>query len=719
MNRANFQAANKPTPRTVEAVVADILGIPGEKTNDIQYDFKRNGSIIRVRKGGANHDVAFVYAKNHQHSGNAGGDRLYQLEQDAIIYSSDFTVVRYALKQGKNYVVNAHGTQIFVLKSDDLLNGEDDADWDAANDNAEELARIIEAAPGSIYALDEEATPATAFLEKPGLMLAAALTYAEGGWDVFPAPPGQKKSYKSAKYSNGAKWGKTRDPGQIRHDFQRWPEANIGIPTGKDNGFWVTEADTLKGHGVDGIASLRVLEEKHGELPPTLMAESPSGSLHHYFKWPEGIEIKNSTSKIAPGIDVRGEGGMVIAPPSVRGDGEYRWLNDNPIVDAPQWLLDLVTANSKGKEGKGKKLLLDGQKPVVVAEAFRHLDPRSLGEGITSAPIDAPIEQIRAAFAVIPNDNRGWDDWNKCGMALFHATEGSDDGLAVFHAWSSKSKKYDAQATADKWTAYKTCPPDRIGAGSIFHWANEAAPGWEQERRAKQIAENIKIGNDVTEPLLPQIMTLEEMRMRLVFVGSKGVVADSATGRIRKKEHAADEYAASQHPYALANGTLKKGPALKFWIASKDRMTVEVLAWVPGAGAICQPPEGPGPAFNMWRGLSPMAYPEDWQTRVEPFLEHVEFLVPIEQERERFLQWVTHIPRCPEVLPHTAYLMTTPVTGIGRNLLASILVRALRGFVAAGISLPEMLDGGLCRDNTTRPAVSEFSKIGEVQTNNQ
>jgi Family of unknown function (DUF5906) len=144
----------------------------------------------------------------------------------------------------------------------------------------------------------------------------------------------------------------------------------------------------------------------------------------------------------------------------------------------------------------------------------------------------------------------------------------------------------------------------------------------------------------------------------------------------------------------VAGKTLKEGPALKFWIASKDRMTVEVLAWVPGAPQICPPPEGPGPAFNTWRGLSPMAYPEDWQERVKPFLEHVEYLVPIEEERERFLQWLTHIVRCPEVLPHTCYLMVTPKRGVGRNLLASIIVRALRGFVAAGVSLPELLDGG-------------------------
>jgi hypothetical protein len=183
-------------------------------------------------------------------------------------------------------------------------------------------------------------------------MLAAALKYADSGWDVFPAPPGEKKSHKSAEYSDGAKWGKTRDPEQIRKDFKRWPQANVGIPTGAESGFWVVEADTPKGHAVDGIASLRVLEEKHGPLPPTLMAESPSGSLHHYFKWPDAAVIKNSASGIGPGIDVRGEGGMVIAPPSVRGDGDYCWLNDNPIADAPQWLIDAAVAASKSN-GKG------------------------------------------------------------------------------------------------------------------------------------------------------------------------------------------------------------------------------------------------------------------------------------------------------------------------------------------------------------------------------
>ena len=122
----------------------------------------------------------------------------------------------------------------------------------------------------------------------PDKVLDAALFYvALFDWVVFPVPPGTKKSYKSAKYSGGRRWGATNDPSIIERDFRRWPRANIGIPTGLENGFWVLEADTKKGHAVDGIASLRALERKYGRLPKTLMAISPSGSLHLLFQMAE------------------------------------------------------------------------------------------------------------------------------------------------------------------------------------------------------------------------------------------------------------------------------------------------------------------------------------------------------------------------------------------------------------------------------------------------
>src|SRR5262249_16657770 len=109
------------------------------------------------------------------------------------------------------------------------------------------------------------------------------------------------------------------------------------------NRIFVIEIDTPLGHNVDGAASLRALEVKHGVLPETLMAESPSGSLHYYFEHPgDGVEIKNSASELGKGIDGRGDGGMVIAPPSRRRDGQYRWFNKLNPAKAPAWLIALV-----------------------------------------------------------------------------------------------------------------------------------------------------------------------------------------------------------------------------------------------------------------------------------------------------------------------------------------------------------------------------------------
>jgi hypothetical protein len=143
------------------------------------------------------------------------------------------------------------------------------------------------------------------------------------------------------------------------------------------------------------------------------MAISPSGSPHRYFNYPKDTTIKNSTSKIAPGIDVLGDGGMVIAPPSIRpGKGQYKWLNAAPIANAPSWLIELVTAG-------------DDDAPH---------EPNSEPE--------ADPALLSAAMAVIPNDDVPQHIYNKVGMACWAAFGGSDQGFAAFDQWARKSKKY-------------------------------------------------------------------------------------------------------------------------------------------------------------------------------------------------------------------------------------------------------------------------------------
>jgi hypothetical protein len=180
-------------------------------------------------------------------------------------------------------------------------------------------------------------------------VLEAAVSYAGKGLVVFAARPDGKLSYKSAKYSDGRNWGATSDLAEVRYDFTRWPRARVGLPTGIINKIVIIETDTPEGHNVDGLASLRELEAKHCALPETLTAVSPSGSVHRYFRHPgDGIKIKSSASAIGVGIDVRGDGGMVIAPPSVNPDGRsYRWLNRAPIALMPAWLIELTRERPK------------------------------------------------------------------------------------------------------------------------------------------------------------------------------------------------------------------------------------------------------------------------------------------------------------------------------------------------------------------------------------
>jgi hypothetical protein len=85
------------------------------------------------------------------------------------------------------------------------------------------------------------------------------------------------------------------------------------------------------------------------------MAMSPSGSVHYYFNRPTAVVIKNSTSQIAAGVDVLGEGGMVLAPPSVKpGVGAYRWLNEGmELADAPDWLIAAKGAPCPSSAARG------------------------------------------------------------------------------------------------------------------------------------------------------------------------------------------------------------------------------------------------------------------------------------------------------------------------------------------------------------------------------
>ena len=161
-------------------------------------------------------------------------------------------------------------------------------------------------------------------------MCRVALRYAEIGWRVFPV-----RQDKTPMLKGGCHAGTTD-----RKQIKLWWHINsgdmaVGISTGPESGIWVMDIDPRHG----GDQSLATLVAKHGQLPKTLIASTPSGGRHYYFKYPEQVTITSSAGKIGPGIDHRGRNGYVVAPFSKVPHGKYEWIT--PIMDpvlAPPWL---------------------------------------------------------------------------------------------------------------------------------------------------------------------------------------------------------------------------------------------------------------------------------------------------------------------------------------------------------------------------------------------
>lgn len=162
-------------------------------------------------------------------------------------------------------------------------------------------------------------------------MIEQALSYAKKGWKLFPCAPNGKIPLTQ----NGFK-DSTLDRRLITNWFETSPHANIGLVTGPESGFFVLDIDAKSG----GLESLEKLIEIHGDID-TYMVQTGSGGIHFYFKYPEK-GIRNKVN-LLPGIDVRGDGGYVIAPPSKLIAGDYSLVKDTPLAYPPEWLLELLT----------------------------------------------------------------------------------------------------------------------------------------------------------------------------------------------------------------------------------------------------------------------------------------------------------------------------------------------------------------------------------------
>jgi len=171
----------------------------------------------------------------------------------------------------------------------------------------------------------------------------AAFDYLSRGWSVIPLHArGKRPAVRWQEYQH-----RLASEQEVKGWFDIWPNANLGIVTGAVSGLAVLDVDPQHG----GVESLQECEEVHEPLPNTVEAVTGGGGRHVYFAYP-GVFIHNRVG-LKPGIDLRGDGGYIVAPPSIHPSGHcYTWKSSHhpkstSLADMPNWLMKLATTQAQ------------------------------------------------------------------------------------------------------------------------------------------------------------------------------------------------------------------------------------------------------------------------------------------------------------------------------------------------------------------------------------
>jgi hypothetical protein len=262
------------------------------------------------------------------------------------------------------------------------------------------------------------------------------------GWRVHPLRAGSK-----LPMLPGWQHAATNEAATVTAWWTETPAAGIGIATGAP--VFVLDVDTANGKA--GAASLAALIAQHGPLPQTLTSRTASGGLHYYFASAE--PIRNSAGKVGDGLDIRGAGGFVVAPPTIIDGRAYQWADLPPIAPAPAWLVAAALAAA----------------PV----ADRPAAPTQI------EPTPELLADLADALAALNADDR--DQWIKAGAALRSL---GNAGRELWVSWSETSPKHNADTDPD---TFETIGHDSTGPAAIF--AAAARAGWQNPAAMRRASE--------------------------------------------------------------------------------------------------------------------------------------------------------------------------------------------------------------------------------------
>lgn len=327
-------------------------------------------------------------------------------------------------------------------------------------------------------------------------ILEAALAYAAQGWKVVHlywiedgrCSCGRSDCRSPGKHpipANGLK-SATTDPETIGRWFAMFPRANIAIATGRESGVWALDVDPHKG-GADSMSEL----ESAYSFPECFHSMTGGGGDHYLFAYPndEALSVPSRVD-ILPGLDVRGDGGYIVAPPSNHASGHfYEWEDGfSPFDDDSEEIYSEICRSAGQKFGLYRELKAQGEdgEPLFQSAPAWNID-------------EAELKKIKVALSILDVDSR--EHWLTAGMSL-HST-GWDHAFELWCEWAIQSDKFDLNDSRRVWRSL-TYKGDGSTLGSLYHLANEIAPGW-------TTGETIAFIDDTNQPNEAQAEALAEL----------------------------------------------------------------------------------------------------------------------------------------------------------------------------------------------------------------
>jgi Bifunctional DNA primase/polymerase, N-terminal/AAA domain len=302
--------------------------------------------------------------------------------------------------------------------------------------------------------------------------LQAALAFAADGWPVFPCNPQDKSPLTLHGHLDA-----TTNEQTIKAWWKQHPKAMIGVPMGRQTNTFCADLDIKE--NVNGRQTWAALVAANGGIDPiTRLHETPSGGQHRLYEWEPGIRSIR-LNKLAEGLEIKGDGGYIVVPPSVRDNGKAYISNELEIVAAPEWLLAMMYDYWRQRGGR------NATSEDAANENFGTIDPElekeineDLGKGISFNPNDyyeedASLEKVRFALGAYRPDY--YYPWFETGSALFKA--GFNYDLWVGWSRTTTRQNFDLDACRRKWQ--REFPKIAgFNINTVFGYADDTDRSW-------------------------------------------------------------------------------------------------------------------------------------------------------------------------------------------------------------------------------------------------